>query len=304
MFYYVAGGHIIKGMKYFPCAKINLGLNVVAKRADGYHDLETVFYPVGVYDELDVRISDVPGCHLDIEGVDYLCPSPNNLVVKAYELLSSHYALPGIDVTLAKHIPTQAGMGGGSSDGAYMIRALNEVCSLGMSTDQMQQYASQLGADCPFFITSQPAYAEGIGDKLSPINFSEQSYPLEHHNLILIKPDVAVSTREAYSDITPHSASHNCREVVESMPISEWRGLLTNDFEDSIFVKLPILKAVKDAMYASGATYASMSGSGSTIYGLFPDTINQHDLLTQSNISQYANKYFFQFITQEAEDRH
>ena len=291
-------------MKYFPCAKINLGLNVVAKRADGYHDLETVFYPVGIYDELDVKRADVPGCHLNIKGVDYLCPSPNNLVVKAYELISRHYPLPGIDVTLTKHIPTQAGMGGGSSDGAYMIRALNEVCNLGMCTAQLQEYASQLGADCPFFITSQPVYAEGIGDKMSPIHFNEQAKLLEHHNLVLIKPDVAVSTKEAYSGITPHSARYNCGEVVKGMPISEWREMLTNDFEDSIFKKLPVLKAVKHAMYASGATYASMSGSGSTIYGLFPHAINKNDLLTQSNISQYANKYFFQYITQETESLH
>lgn len=283
-------------MKYFPCAKINLGLNVISKRADGYHNLETVFYPVGIYDELDVTISDKKGCNLVVEGVNDLCPSSNNLVVKAYNLLNEKYNLPGVDAKLTKNIPTQAGMGGGSSDGAYMIRALNELCSLGMTVKEMQEYATKLGADCPFFITSQPAYAEGIGEKLSPIDFYQDSELLANYYLVLIKPDVAVSTKEAYSGITPHSSALNCKSVISSKPVSEWRDYLYNDFEDSVFVKLPVLKEVKEAMYDSGATYASMSGSGSTIYGLYPYSIDDEYLLTQSNISQYADKYFFKII--------
>ncbi len=302
---------------YYPCAKINLGLNVVVKRADGYHDLETVFYPVDIHDELEVWINENEtqstiatktkrptgyensGCSLEVVGAGELCRPEQNLVVKAYNLLKERYDLPGVRARLTKHIPMQAGMGGGSSDGAYMIRALNEVCSLGMTVEEMQGYAARLGADCPFFITAQPAYAEGIGERLFEVSFHENAKLLDRHHLVLIKPDVAVSTKEAYAGITPHPAEHNCREVVGTLPMSEWRGRLTNDFEDSIFDKLPILREVKEAMYDSGATYASMSGSGSTIYGLFPDSIDEEYLLTQSNISRYADKYFFKIIKKE-----
>lgn len=274
-------------MKFFPCAKINLGLNVVSRRPDGYHNLETVFYPVDIHDILDVQLSDIAGCHLEVVGVKELCAPEDNLVFKAYRLLSEQYDLPGIDVRLTKNLPSQAGMGGGSSDGAYMIRALNEVCSLGMTTEEMQHTAARLGADCAFFITAEPSYAEGIGDELSPV-----SLDLSRYTLVLIKPSVAVSTREAYAGITPHAPLRNCRDIVTTMPITEWRDCLCNDFEDSIFPRLPILKEVKDFMYSSGALYAAMSGSGSTIFGIFPSTYNANTL------SKYAqeNKYYYRTI--------
>lgn len=282
-------------MKYFPCAKINLGLNIVEKRPDGYHNLETVFFPIDIHDELDVRLSEKEGCNLELVGVKQLCSPEQNLVVKAYNLLSERYHLPGIDVTLTKNIPSQAGMGGGSSDGAYMIRALNEVCALNMTVEEMQQVAARLGADCAFFITSETAYAEGIGDILSHTDFENKPL-LEDCWLMLIKPDVAVSTKEAYAGIMPRKPSVNCRDVVATMPINEWKANLTNDFENSIFPKLPILKTVKEAMYEAGAVYASMSGSGSTIYGIFPNKIDKHAALKNNKISQYANQYYFKII--------
>lgn len=282
-------------MKLFPCAKINLGLNVVSKRPDGYHDLETVFYPVDIHDELDVTLSDAPGCQLQVVGCGELCAPEKNLVVKAYNLVAEHYSLPGMKVVLTKNIPSQAGMGGGSSDGAYMIRAINELCSLNMSTQEMQDYAAQLGADCPFFITSQPSYAEGKGEVLSP--FASDDSVLKGENfLVLIKPDVAVSTKEAYAGIRPHAPKLNCRDIILNSPISAWRETLHNDFEDSIFLSLPILGEVKEALYDSGAIYAAMSGSGSTVFGIFPATTNINELTENSNITQYADKYYFKIL--------
>lgn len=282
-------------MKLFPCAKINLGLNVVNKRPDGYHDLETVFYPVDIHDELDVTLSDAPGCQLQVVGCDELCAPEKNLVVKAYNLVAEHYSLPGMKVVLTKNIPSQAGMGGGSSDGAYMIRAINELCSLNMSTQEMQDYAAQLGADCPFFITSQPSYAEGKGEVLTPFA-SDDSVLKGEYFLVLIKPDVAVSTKEAYAGIRPHAPKLNCRDIILNTPINTWRDTLHNDFEDSIFLSLPILGEVKEALYDSGAIYAAMSGSGSTVFGIFSVTTNINELTENSNITQYADKYYFKIL--------
>lgn len=255
-------------MKVFPCAKINLGLNVVSRRADGYHNLETVFYPVAIYDELEVeQLHDAPvgtGCQLALKGAANLCAPADNLVVRAYNLISQHHQLPPVKATLTKGIPSQAGMGGGSSDAAFMIRLLNEQFNLGLSVSQMRQYAAMLGADCAFFIEAQPAYATGIGDVLEPCSVPH----LEGRYLALVKPDVAVSTAQAYAGITPRAARHNCRDVV-ALPVAEWRDVLVNDFEEGIFQKLPILREVKEQMYANGAEYAAMSGSGSTIFGIF-----------------------------------
>lgn len=255
-------------MKVFPCAKINLGLNVVSRRADGYHNLETVFYPVAIYDELEVeQLHDAPvgtGCQLTLKGAANLCAPADNLVVRAYNLISQHHQLPPVKATLTKGIPSQAGMGGGSSDAAFMIRLLNEQFNLGLSASQMRQYAAMLGADCAFFIEAQPAYATGIGDVLEPCSVPH----LEGQYLALVKPDVAVSTAQAYAGITPRAARHNCRDVV-ALPVAEWRDVLVNDFEEGIFQKLPILCEVKEQMYANGAEYAAMSGSGSTIFGIF-----------------------------------
>ena len=280
-------------MQTFTCAKINLGLNVVSRRADGYHDIETVFYPLPVTDVLEVTdMSHAPHantpCNLRVTGTSELCAEQDNLVVKAYNLLAQYHPLPHIQVHLHKSIPSQAGMGGGSSDAAYMIRLLNSQFSLGLSTGEMCEYAARLGADCAFFIMSdstcpQPVYATGIGEQLHP--FTDRWDTLDGKWLVLVKPDVAVSTKEAYSGIVPCKPAMNCRDAL-MMPIETWRNNLTNDFEVSIFKKLPLLADVKQWLYSNGAIYAAMSGSGSTIFGIFSE---RPYFVTASKFGGYLN---------------
>lgn len=258
----------------FPCAKINLGLNVVAKRQDGYHDLETVFYPIPVTDALEVHRmhQDFPlkeNYDICITGAEVAGNPADNLVVKAYNLIAEHYDIPRVHIHLYKGIPMQAGLGGGSSDAAYMIRLLDEYFKLNMGNREMERYAAKLGADCAFFITAEPAYATGIGDELQPIGSEDdcKNY-LEDYWIALVKPSVAVSTKEAYAGITPRKTKKSCREIV-LQPIETWRDELRNDFEESIFPKYPVLSDIKNKLYNLGALYAAMSGSGSTIYGIY-----------------------------------
>lgn len=255
----------------FPIAKINLGLNVVSKREDGYHNLETVFYPVPIKDALEVFPmedgfpSDVR-CDLKVTNLVIDGDEQKNLVVKAYNMIAQDYELPRVHVHLYKHIPTQAGMGGGSSDCAYMIRLLNEMFSLGMSDEKMIGYAARLGADCAFFIKAQPAYAEGIGEKLQPI-----SIDLSGYKMLVVRPNIPVSTKEAFSLITPQVPKKNCLDIVRQ-PIETWKNELVNDFERSVFAIHPEIGRLKEMMYEQGAVYAAMSGSGSSVFGLFCDT--------------------------------
>lgn len=256
----------------FPCCKLNLGLNIVARRPDGYHDLETVFFPVPLTDALEVKKMDEQfpsdvACDLKITGHSLDCDDQNNLVVKAYNLLATDYDLPRIHAHLFKRIPSQAGLGGGSSDAAYMIRVLDERFRLNMGIAEMERYAAKLGADCAFFISSEPCFATGIGNVLSPIG--EDWVGLSGYHLVLVKPSVSVSTAEAYAGITPSRPSKCCRDIV-CQPIETWRKELRNDFEPSVFQKLPLLAELKEKLYALGAVYAAMSGSGSTIFGIFP----------------------------------
>ena len=273
----------------FPIAKINLGLNVVEKRLDGYHNLQTVFYPVPIMDALEIAPmsegfpSDVD-CDLKVTNIHIEGDEQRNLVVRAYQLLKKDFPkLPRIHTHLWKGIPTQAGMGGGSSDCAYMIRLLNETFDLQLTNEQMQQYAAQLGADCAFFIESVPCYAEGIGEQLEPI-----SLDLSGWYIGVVRPDIPVPTKEAFSRIHPHYPSLNCREVV-MQPVETWRGNLINDFEESVFALHPEIGAVKEQLYKMGATYAAMSGSGSALFGLFkeePDGLRQAfpDMFTFSTV--------------------
>ena len=255
----------------FPCCKINLGLNIVAKRPDGYHELETVFYPVPLCDALEIKKMDneFPSptpIDLKVTGNAVECDERKNLVVKAYHLLAQDYKLPRLHAHLVKRIPMQAGLGGGSADAAYMIRLLDERFRLNMGNAEMERYAAQLGADCAFFIRSETAYATGIGEILAPVDNDENN--LEGYYLALVKPDVAVSTAEAFAGITPKKPVKNCRDIVRQ-PIDTWRTELTNDFEQTIFAIHPILATIKEKLYKNGALYAQMSGSGSTIFGIF-----------------------------------
>lgn len=258
-------------MIVFPCAKINLGLNIVSKREDGYHNLKTVFYPIPLYDALEIKYMDEKfpsqvACDLKVTGTAVECDEQNNLVVKAYNLLAEDYKLPRVHAHLYKHIPSQAGLGGGSSDAAFMIRLLDERFRLNIGNPEMEKYAARLGADCAFFIEAEPAYAEGIGDELMPVDGPKGN--LNGYYLAIVKPDIAVSTKEAYAAITPTATSKSCREIVRQ-PIETWKEELVNDFEAPIFKLHPELAEIKEKLYQQGAKYAAMSGSGSALFGIF-----------------------------------
>lgn len=255
----------------FPCAKINLGLNIVSKRPDCYHNLETVFYPIPLTDALEIKYMDekFPSespCDLKITGNDVDCNEEDNLVIKAYQLLAADFQLPRVHAHLVKRIPTQAGLGGGSSDAAYMIRLLDERFRLNIGIPEMERYAAKLGADCAFFITADPSYAEGIGDVLMPVDVPGAG--LGGYYLAVVKPSVAVSTRDAYAAIVPKTPAKCCRDIVRQ-PIETWKDELVNDFEAPIFAMHPELAAIKQSLYDAGAVYAAMSGSGSALFGIF-----------------------------------
>ena len=257
-----------------PICKINLGLNVVERRPDGYHNLETVFYPVPICDTLEVFEMDDAfpspyNCDLKVTNITIDGDEQKNLVVRAYNLLKQDFpSLPRIHAHLYKDIPTQAGMGGGSSDCGFMITLLNEQFHLGLSNEQMIRYAARLGADCAFFILNKPCYAEGIGERLEPIDLD-----LSGWYLAVVRPDIPVPTKEAFSLITPQHPAKNCRDIV-MQPVETWRDDLTNDFEKSVFALHPEIGDIKDRLYDLGATYAAMSGSGSSLFGLFRQTVS------------------------------
>ena len=257
-----------------PICKINLGLNVVERRPDGYHNLETVFYPVPICDTLEVFEMDDAfpspyNCDLKVTNITIDGDEQKNLVVRAYNLLKQDFpSLPRIHAHLYKDIPTQAGMGGGSSDCGFMITLLNEQFHLGLSNEQMIRYAARLGADCAFFILNKPCYAEGIGERLEPIDLD-----LSGWYLAVVRPAIPVPTKEAFSLITPQHPAKNCRDIV-MQPVETWRDGLTNDFEKSVFALHPEIGDIKDRLYDLGATYAAMSGSGSSLFGLFRQTVS------------------------------
>lgn len=248
----------------FPNAKINLGLNIVSKRADGYHNIETIFYPIDLKDALEVLPSEGSAPYrLFSSGIDVGANSDNNLVIKAFNLMREERLIPNIDIHLLKKIPSGAGLGGGSADGAFMLNLLNQTFSLGFSHNQLHQFAVRLGADCAFFLKNKPAFATGIGDKLESIELSLQQY-----YIVLIKPNIFVSTKDAYSQIVPKQPQLSLKEIVQ-MPIAEWRNYMHNDFETSVFEQHPTIAQIKQTLYHQGALYASMSGSGTSVYGFF-----------------------------------
>ena len=249
----------------FPICKINLGLYVIRRREDGYHDLETVFYPIPLHDNLSIaplRMSDAPYA-LQIAGAPIAGDVESNLIVKVYRQLCEDYELPPLDIYLYKRIPMGAGLGGGSSDAAAMMCLLNDTFGLGMTCEEMEQRVARLGADCAFFIQARPSFATGIGDQLQPINVS-----LKGWTLVLVKPDTFVSTKEAYGGITPRRPEVALTEALQR-PVEEWRAVVKNDFEESVFRAHPEIAAIKETLYDMGATFALMSGSGSTVFGLF-----------------------------------
>lgn len=269
-------------MIVFPKAKINLGLNVVERRPDGYHNLETVFYPLPLCDALEVTQMDEQfpsAVCCDLKVTSRLTSHASNqfdtgdeqrnLVVRAYNMLKDEFPrMPRVHAHLYKAIPTQAGMGGGSSDCASMLMLLNNMFGLGLGDSELIERAARLGADCPFFILSRPAYAEGIGERLQPVDLSLAGY-----HMVVVCPSIPVSTKEAFSLIHPEKPSKNCLDVVRQ-PLATWCDELHNDFEQSVFALHPEISDIKQRLYQLGAVYAAMSGSGSAVFGIFRDAID------------------------------
>ncbi|WP_420575816.1 4-(cytidine 5'-diphospho)-2-C-methyl-D-erythritol kinase [Ekhidna sp.] len=252
-------------MIVFPNAKINLGLNIVSKREDGYHNIESCFYPIPWHDSLEViEAASFTFCSY---GLEIPGDSSSNLCVKAYELLKADFKIPAVEIHLLKNIPMGAGLGGGSADGAFTLKMLNELFELGLTNLQLEAYALQLGSDCPFFIKNQSAIARGRGEQLEPIDLDLSGYYLAIHN-----PGIHVSTKDAYTGVTPHQPKSSVSEIIRK-PIENWKETLKNDFEASIFPNHPEIEQLKKEMYEVGAVYASMTGSGSTVFGVFEDRI-------------------------------
>ena len=260
----------------FPNAKINLGLNIVNRRPDGYHDIETVFYPITLEDSIEIVLAqDGAPTTLSCYGRHVDCPMEKNLVTKAFRLLQREFNLPEVEMHLLKHIPDGAGLGGGSSDASSALIILNDMFHLGLTDEQLAERAAPLGADCAFFIYNKPVMATGIGNVFSPINVDLSGY-----HLLLVKPDVAVPTAQAYAKVVPTKPETPIIEIL-CKPIAEWRDNLVNDFEQSVFAQHPILSDTKNQIYASGAIYASMSGSGSSLFGIFSDANMTDEALKQ-----------------------
>lgn len=282
-------------MKSFPNPKINIGLNILKRRDDGFHDIETVFIPLtkdfgydgDLYDTLEItprtdgrttlKISwadslpgteGTPGMDKPTNNDDFSengWPKDKDLCIRAYNELAAHYPLTGADISLTKRIPTGAGLGGGSADAAFTLKMLNELFSLGLDDERLAIHASHLGSDVPFFIYNRPMFASGRGEILTPI-----SCPiLSGRKIGVVTPGIAVSTAEAYSGVKPAMPETGLRELISSLPLEQWKGRIANDFEESIFRKHPALGAIKASLYEAGAVYASMSGSGSALYGIF-----------------------------------
>jgi len=240
-------------------------LYVTDKRTDGFHAIQTLFYPVPFHDVLEIVPADKAAVYLSgktIEG-----STDNNLCWKAYRLLQHDYTLPPAAIYLHKLIPIGAGLGGGSSNAAHTLLVLNRLFELNLSKEQLLYYAAQLGSDCAFFTQTQPMLAEGRGELLRPVNISLAGY-----HLLLVLPNVHISTAEAYAGISPKTPQYALEETV-NLPVKEWRHQLSNDFEEHIFRQHPLLANIKDGLYGKGAVYAAMSGSGSTVFGLFDDEI-------------------------------
>jgi 4-diphosphocytidyl-2-C-methyl-D-erythritol kinase len=254
-------------MIVFPNCKINLGLSIVAKRTDGFHELETVFYPVALQDMVEIIHSNEQDNFVQFTHTGIPVPGNDdqNLCVKAYHLLKKNFPnLPAISIHLHKHIPMGAGLGGGSSDGTAVLKLINEQFNLGLNNNQLLNYAAQLGSDCPFFVYANACHATGRGEILKPVECD-----LSNFTIALLHPSIHVSTAWAFSQLNPHAKQKSIQQIV-AQPIETWRSELVNDFEAPIFSAHPILSELKSFLYQQGAIYASMSGSGSSLYGIFP----------------------------------
>lgn len=272
-------------MIVFPNCKINLGLHILGKRPDGFHDLETVFYPVALNDALEVvQNKESHNIQFQITGLTIDGNPEDNICQKAYYLLKKDFPdLPAIRIHLHKAIPLGAGLGGGSADGAFTLLLLNKKFSLGLTEMQLIEYALRLGSDCPFFIKNKPCFATSRGEVMHEVPLDLASF-----KIMIINPKIHINTGWAFSRITPGRSSFPIREVMNT-PVNNWQNRLTNDFELPVFEAFPEIKSIKEQLYNMGAVYASMSGSGSTVYGLF----NKEDLIAPSSFPEH---YFIRSV--------
>jgi 4-diphosphocytidyl-2-C-methyl-D-erythritol kinase len=265
-------------MLAFANAKINLGLNIIQKRPDGYHDIETVFYPVKLNDVVEITDASETSCV--VKGINVPGDTGDNLCLKAFNVLKKDFDLPAQQITLLKNIPVGAGLGGGSSDAAQLIKLVNDKFRLGLSVTQMQDYVRPLGADCAFFIENKPAYAFGRGDEFSSI-----AIDLSKYYLVLVKPPVHVATADAYAGIKPVVPGRSVKDLIH-LPVKEWRTSLKNDFEASVFFKYPEIEQIKLKLYQMGAVFSLMSGSGSSVFAIFDQPVSLPEL-------ESSNKVFY-----------
>jgi 4-diphosphocytidyl-2-C-methyl-D-erythritol kinase len=248
-------------MIVFPNAKINIGINITSRRPDGYHNIETIFYPLPIYDALEA----LPGATLTFESSGLAIPGriEDNLCIKGYNLMKKDYDLPPLNIFLLKHIPIGAGLGGGSANAAFFIKLINSLFNLGLTITNMLDYARQLGADCAFFIESKPVFAFEKGDRFEAVELD-----LSQYHIVLVMPQAHVSTAEAYRGVKPAPVKQSLKKLI-TLPLEEWKNHIKNDFEESVFKNHPVIRGVKAALYDAGAIYASMSGSGASVFGIF-----------------------------------
>lgn len=256
-------------MLCFPNAKINIGLNIVEKRTDGFHNIETIFYPIPLTDGLEIMNSSEENYQFSSSGIPINIEDKDNIVCKTFELIRSKYNIPSTAIHLHKNIPFGAGLGGGSADAAFMIKMLNKQYKLGILSNEMENLAGQLGSDCPFFINNKPVFAKGKGNIFSKIDSTLTGY-----HILLVKANIHIGTPEAYSNVIPSRPNKSLKELIQN-PIENWKHLIFNDFENSIFPNHPELAKIKSELYEMGAIYASMSGSGSSIFGIFKEKPNK-----------------------------
>lgn len=254
----------------FPNCKINIGLDIISKRSDGYHNIETVFYPLTLCDALEVLPSGVGQGEdeFSMEGMKLDGDTEQNLCMKALRLMQKRTAIPPVKIVLMKKIPIGAGLGGGSSDAAFTLKMVNTFSDAGHTDEHLIKMASVLGSDCAFFIVNKPVFASGIGNQMSPV-----SLKLEGLTIVIVKPPIFVSTAKAYAGTIPNVPERSLKELIQ-LPVTEWKNVIKNDFEQTIFTHHPEIAAIKKRMYEMGALYASMSGSGSSVFGFFNDSVN------------------------------
>ena len=268
-------------MQLLPNAKINIGLNVGNTRPDGYHNIETVFYPIGLHDVLDIRPTDEPTT-FTTNGINIDCDTEQNLIIRTLRIFQQQFHIGNVTIQLTKNIPFGAGLGGGSSDAAFTAYGLNLLFGLNLKPQQLADIIAPIGADCPFFIYNQPMFAQGIGEQLTPLTLN-----LTGLWLALVKPDIKISTATAYKQIIPQPLNQQLKLHI-CQPVQTWTQNIHNRFEQSVFPHYPLLAKIKNLFYQSGALYASMTGTGAAVYALF-----NHKPALNENLSQH-----FTFIQQ------